>query len=254
MLKIIPIPIFNDNYVWTLIDEKTKHAACVDPGSAEEVLNFLDHQHLTLSYILITHHHMDHTGGVKQLQDKTHAHTFGPEQLTACSLNTTLIENNTVKLDLINTSFSILETPGHTLDHIVYYNDTMLFSGDTLFSMGCGRLFEGDPAQMLSSLKKIYDLNDSADIYCAHEYTLDNIAFAKSIYKSNALYEYEKSVKDFRAAGKSSLPSKLSLEKELNPFLRGFNTHYLAAFNDKNNTQFDMLEYFTFVRKAKDSF
>lgn len=253
-LKISPLPIFKDNYVWILANESAREVACVDPGSDTELLNYLEQQDKKLAYILITHHHMDHIGGVENLKKQTGAIIYGPHRCTSCTIDKRLGEGDAIHLDALNVSFQILETPGHTLDHIVYFNDEALFSGDTLFSIGCGRLFEGSPEQMFHSLSKLSTLPDYLKVYPAHEYTEANIAFAKTIESSRELSAYELEVKSKRQRGLPSLPSKLANEKSLNPFLRYQNMAHLSEYNRNNATNFTPIEFFTFIRKAKDNF
>lgn len=215
-----PIPAFNDNYIWLLAQDGK--AWVVDPGEAAPVLAALQTSKLTLAGILITHHHPDHTGGVKALLKDFPVPVFGPENSPA----TDLIDNPLKDKESIRIGtwqFSVMEIPGHTLDHIAFYcaAEKILFCGDTLFSAGCGRVFEGSYEQMYLSLSKLSALPDDTKVCCAHEYTLSNLRFAITTEPSNQdIIEYRNYCEILRAKNQPTLPSSIEQEKRINPFLR----------------------------------
>lgn len=168
--QITPIPAFQDNYIWAL--HNLRHAVLVDPGDAKPCIAFLEQHGLMLSAILNTHHHHDHTGGNQELTDRYQPSIYGPQQETIPCRTHPLKDGDQFALPDLGLEFSVLATPGHTMGHVIYYGANLLFCGDTLFSCGCGRLFEGTPAMMLSSLKRISQLPDNTEVFCAHEYTL----------------------------------------------------------------------------------
>lgn len=221
MLDIYQIPILNDNYVYVLNEPEADMTAVVDPGEAQPVIEFLNEHHMKLDFILNTHHHRDHIGGNEVLVDEYGCKIIAPEgEDRIPNTNDRAFEGETVQIGM--TSAVVIETPGHTTHHICYWfeQDKALFCGDTLFSIGCGRLFEGTPKQMFESLSKIKALPDDTRVYCAHEYTQSNIEFAKTVLPDNAyLKAYEEEVKGLRAKRKPSVPSLLEIEKKANPFL-----------------------------------
>ena len=217
--NIEAIPAFSDNYIWTLIEGDS--AVVVDPGDASAVNNFLNTNNLSLEAILITHHHFDHTGGILELAAKWNSKVYGPKGGHIDGIEVELSENSKIKV--LDTEFHIFETPGHTLDHIAYYSKDIgsLFCGDTLFSGGCGRLFEGTPLQMFDSLSKFSVLPGETKVFCTHEYTLSNLAFALAVEPDNVdLKKYYEKVSFLRDSNKISLPSNIDLENKINPFLR----------------------------------
>ncbi len=223
MLHIHPVRAFKDNYIWVIHNQH--HAAVVDPGDAAPVLQYLQSLNLQLIAILNTHHHHDHVGGNKALLKHFSVPVYGPENESITTLTHPLKEGDMIQLQELLLDFSVLETPGHTAGHIVYYatkNDSkLLFCGDTLFACGCGRVFEGTAQQMYTSLKKLTDLPNETFIYCAHEYTLGNIRFARMVEPENTkLLELEAVVEKQRRENIPTLPSTISIEKATNPFLR----------------------------------
>lgn len=219
MLTVIPIPAFEDNYIWLLRNER--HAAVVDPGDAGPVLDYLARENLALTAILNTHHHGDHTGGNAELLAAYPVPVYGQQRPALTSVSIAIAEGDRVALPELGLSFAVLGFPGHTSDHVGFYGHGMLFCGDTLFSCGCGKLFEGTPAQMTASMQKILALPDDTLLYSAHEYTLENIAFAKRVEPDNeALLQWEQEALDLREKGLPTLPTSLSQEKQTNPFLR----------------------------------
>ena len=220
MLEIVPVKAFKDNYIWTLRDGK--HAAVVDPGEARPVLDYLAHEKLDLIAILATHHHADHVGGIRELLERAgRVPVYGPRGEPIDTLTRAVGEGDTVTIPELGLSFAVLDIPGHTRAHIAYYGANCLFCGDTLFACGCGRLFEGTAEQMHASLEKLRALPDSTRVYCGHEYTLANIAFARGVEPDNAaLRAREARDRKLREAGKPTLPTTLGEEKATNPFLR----------------------------------
>lgn len=221
-MKLIPLPAFQDNYLWLLHDGQ--RALVVDPGDASPVRAFLERAGLQLEAILVTHHHPDHTGGVDALRDATGARVWGPATERIPEPLTRLRESD--RVEVLGLTFQVFDVPGHTAGHIAYFcNDVdgapLLFCGDTLFSAGCGRLFEGTPAQMLSSLDKLQALPGTTRVCCTHEYTLSNVKFARAVEPGNGdLAAYQQQCEARRARGEPTLPSTMALEKKINPFLR----------------------------------
>lgn len=219
MLTVFPIPAFQDNYIWALHNDC--HSILVDPGDATPCIDYLDARKLQLVAMLNTHHHADHTGGNLELAARYHPRIIGPAIETIPARTEQVTGNDTVSIPELGLRFQVIATPGHTLGHVSYYGANRLFCGDTLFACGCGRLFEGTPEMMLASLESLMQLPDSTEIFCAHEYTLSNIRFAKTVDPDNsALPEREASEKSKRHRGRPTLPSTLALEKATNPFLR----------------------------------
>ena len=252
-MNILPLPAFTDNYIW-LIEENGK-ATVVDPGDAEVVNNCLKEKNLELENILITHHHFDHTGGVEQLKKSHECNVFGPHDSPFKGVEKKLKENDEISIH--GSTFKIIEVPGHTLDHIAYYSEEQntLFCGDTLFSGGCGRIFEGTPDQMYESLSKLSVLDLSTKIYCTHEYTQSNLNFAIKVEPgNNNLVEYKNKIDEKRSNNEISLPTNLKLEKNINPFLRSHVEEIKENVKDfaKINHPSD-LETFTAVRSLKDN-
>jgi hydroxyacylglutathione hydrolase len=254
-INIYPIPAFQDNYIWCL--SRQGQCVVVDPGDAEPVLAHCTKQGLVLRDILITHHHWDHTNGVGPLLEHfPQANVFGPEYGTIEHLTQRLNEGDKVKLSSLGCEFEILSVPGHTLDHIAYYGDTGLFCGDTLFSAGCGRLFEGTPEQMYQSLQKLGKLPPQTAVYCTHEYTLANVAFALNVEPNNAdLLDYKHWAERQRAQGESTLPSAVEQQLAINPFLRSDVKDVIVAAEQHVGRQLnDPVAVFTELRRWKDKF
>ncbi|MFY9316612.1 MAG: hydroxyacylglutathione hydrolase [Burkholderiales bacterium] len=219
MIEIVPLPAFKDNYIWTL--RQDRQAAVVDPGEARPVTEYLAREGLELAAILATHHHPDHVGGIAELVAARKVPVFGPKGEPIPALTHPVGQDDRVEIPGIGARFSVLEIPGHTRAHVAYYGLASLFCGDTLFACGCGRVFEGTPAQMLASLQKLAALPDDTRVYCGHEYTLANIRFARAVDPQNpALIEREARAQALRDAGRPTLPSTLGEERATNPFLR----------------------------------
>ncbi|MFN7779748.1 MAG: hydroxyacylglutathione hydrolase [Betaproteobacteria bacterium] len=217
-MAIEPIPAFADNYIWLLT--QGDRAAVVDPGDAAPVLDALRARQLRLAAILVTHHHGDHGGGVPALATPG-VPVYGPAGETIPGRTHALVEGDAI--EVLGTEFQVLDVPGHTGGHIAYYARDMqaLFCGDTLFAAGCGRLFEGTPAQMVGSLAKLAALPPATRVYCAHEYTLANLRFARAVEPDNAaLAARSERCAALRASGTPTVPSTLAEELATNPFLR----------------------------------
>ncbi len=222
-LFVSPIPAFQDNYIWAIHNQR--YAAVVDPGDAAAVRDFLEQQGLELCAILNTHHHADHTGGNAELVKQFAVPVYGPAKEAIPARTHSLCEGDVVTLDTLDLRLTALDIPGHTAGHIGYYGQGLLFPGDTLFGCGCGRLFEGTAEQMLASLDKLSALPAGTLVYCAHEYTLGNIAFALSLEPENtALQARARHDHEQIALHRPTLPSTIALERATNPFLRSRET------------------------------
>jgi hydroxyacylglutathione hydrolase len=220
-LSVLAIPAFADNYIWLI--HNGNHAAIVDPGDAAPALTALAAHKLSLAAILLTHHHADHVGGVPTLLDRFPVPVFGPSGESIPDLTTALAEGDRIIIPKLNLKMSVLDIPGHTRGHIAYVapEPGWVFCGDTLFAGGCGRLFEGTPAQMVNSLAKLAALPDATAVYCGHEYTLANLRFAHQAEPGNtALGARIASEQAKRDRGLPTVPSSIGLEKATNPFLR----------------------------------
>lgn len=230
MMEVRRIHAFDDNYIWLIGCENNPNVAIVDPGDADPVFAFLEQEQLNPVAILITHHHGDHTGGVQELVAKFDIPVYGPAHERIPALTHPVVENDTVKLGACGLTFHVLDTPGHTRGHVCYVGHDALFCGDTLFTGGCGRLFEGSPEQMYASLEKLRALPDSTQVYCAHEYTQANLAFAVVAEPENPVIRARlEEVRQLRARHQDTVPASLGLEKETNPFLRSHVPALIAA-------------------------
>jgi len=254
MLDIIQIPVLSDNYIYLLHDSESDKTAVVDPAEAAPVLRTLAEKNWGLDYIFNTHHHQDHVGGNLILKETTGcrviASTYDQEQIPG--IDQTVSEGDVLRLG--DEAIDVISTPGHTLGHIVYLcrQQHALFCGDTLFSLGCGRLFEGTPEQMWHSLQKIRALPDDTKIYCAHEYTENNARFALSVDPNNAaLKRYNETILRLRAQNKPTIPTTLAQEKACNPFLRPESTDIRQTLNMPESENVDV---FARLRQMKDRF
>lgn len=258
---IVPIRAFTDNYIWVIRDDS--QAAVVDPGDATPVLDYLRYEKLKLVAILNTHHHNDHVGGNAGLLGEFMVPVYGPETESIPTLTHRLKENpekekeeGNAHLSEFSLSFRVLDIPGHTAGHIAYYGPNLLFCGDTLFACGCGRLFEGTAQQMVDSLKKLADLANDTLVYCGHEYTLNNIRFARVVEPGNqALAEREAAVEKLRKQNTPTLPSTIGMEKATNPFLRYHEPEVIRnASNYAGKQLTDPVSVFAAIRDWKDHF
>ena len=253
MNNIIPIPAFNDNYIWFIINSQHQ-AIVIDPGDSQPVINYCKKNRITLTHILITHHHADHTGGVKNLILASGAKVYAPENtpLSYCDLK--LQDQDHVTFPSHQLEFTSLATPGHTLDHLCYYTPGHLFCGDTLFAGGCGRIFEGTPQMMYQSLQKLRQLPEDTLLYCAHEYTEDNLKFALSVEPGNVdIKKRLDHVKKLRQKKKPTLPCLLLDEHKTNPFFRS--QHLLETASTHSGQKItDPVLAFEIIRKWKDNY
>lgn len=255
MLQITPVKAFEDNYIWMLRNPGAPQAVAVDPGDETPVLNWLSENSLVLSAVLITHHHYDHVGGVPELKQAfPELKVFGPAGESIKGITDTLSEGDRPDIPGLEVDFQVLEVPGHTAGHIAYLGEGALFCGDTLFAAGCGRVFDGTAEQLADSLQRIAQLPAQTQIYCAHEYTLDNLGFARWVEpESQAVLERLGSVQAKRQNGEPTLPSSLEVELETNPFLRIHKTNVIAAgekVSGKSLTSHS--EVFKAIRQWKD--
>jgi len=253
---LIPLTAFADNYIWILHDGHK--AVAVDPGDAQPVKAYLANEGLQLSAILVTHHHPDHVGGVDALRESTGAVVYGPARERIPEPLTRLSQGDAV--EVLGLNFRVLDVPGHTAGHIAYVCDNwegapLLFCGDTLFSGGCGRLFEGTPAQMLASLDRLAALPDNTRVCCTHEYTLSNLKFAQAVEPHNAdLLAYTVHCEALRAAGQPTLPASLATERRINPFLRTRQADVIRAAQTFSTQAHDETSVFAAVRQWKNEF
>lgn len=235
-MHIIPLPAFRDNYIWTLHDGR--HAVVVDPGDAAPVEKFLCEQGLELCAILVTHHHSDHVGGLGALNATRRVPVFGPAREKIDGVTVPLRDGEVARIPELGLSFSVIDVPGHTAGHIAYYAPGTLFCGDTLFSAGCGRLFEGTPEQLEASLARLAALPDATRVYCTHEYTLSNLAFARAAEPSNPERDaYLHACEALRRENKPTLPTTIGQEKVINPFLRADHPEVAVAVGAHLNIQ-----------------
>lgn len=222
MIQLLALPAFTDNYIWIFHD--SQNAWVVDPGDAAPVNAWLQQTGLRLQGVLVTHHHADHTGGVEELRHSTGAAVWGPAYENLPEPVQRVSGGDQVQA--LGMLLQVIDVPGHTAGHVAYFAPTLagtpvLFCGDTLFSGGCGRLFEGTPAQMLTSLDRLADLPDNTKVCCAHEYTLSNLRFAQAVEPTNkTLADYTRKCEQLREQGLTTLPSTIGTEKQINPFLR----------------------------------
>lgn len=223
MLEIRPVRAFRDNYLWLAHDEDGG-AFVVDPGDAEPVQQALETSGLTLRAIVVTHHHFDHTGGVRQLAERWSAPVYGPRNPAIEGITRPVDDGD--RVEVLGTTFDVIAVPGHTLDHVAYFaadadGGPVLFCGDTLFAGGCGRLFEGTAEQMHASLSRLAALPPATRVYCAHEYTLANLRFARAVEPGNAALEARLARDEARRErDEPTVPTTVGEELETNPFLR----------------------------------
>jgi hydroxyacylglutathione hydrolase len=256
-MTLIPVPAFQDNYLWVLHDGQ--RALVVDPGDAQPVLDLLRQDGLQLDAILVTHHHADHVGGVDRLRNETGAHVIGTGRERIPAPLQQVFGGDEV--EVLGIRFRVIDVPGHTAGHIAFFapdvnGKPLLFCGDTLFSGGCGRLFEGTPAQMLASLDALSALPADTRVCCAHEYTLSNLRFAQAVDPGNqALLQYRQHCEALRSRGQPTLPAVLGEELRINPFLRARQPEVARAAQAFNGADpGDAVAVFAAIRQWKNDF
>jgi hydroxyacylglutathione hydrolase len=253
-LEITLIPLLSDNYAYLVHDPTSNCTAIVDPGEAAPVSEVLHQKGYTLDLILITHHHQDHIGGVNQLKVEFGASVIAPlaERGKIREIDQTVQEGDAFQIG--SHEVKVIETPGHTLGHIAFWiaGSDALFCGDTLFAMGCGRLFEGTPAQMWDSLSKLRALPGNTRVYCGHEYSESNALFAHALApEDKPITEQLRHFQQLLAKAQPTIPTTIADERESNPFLRVDDPLFCAAVGAPTN---DPLEAFTLIRARKDAF
>jgi hydroxyacylglutathione hydrolase len=259
-LEYVPVPAFEDNYIWVVSDGR--HAAVVDPGQAAPVRAYLAKRGWRLSAILLTHHHQDHVGGVADLLDGQAVPVYGPAGEAIEHLTHRLNNGDQVAIAAPALELSVLDVPGHTSGHIAYFQAAdpggtpHVFCGDTLFACGCGRLFEGTPAQMLASLDSLAALPGATQVHCAHEYTLSNIRFALACEPGNAeLQAWRDKASDLRTRNLPTLPTTIAHERAVNPFLRTAIPAVQATLEEQLHQKVSgRLAAFTLMREWKNRF
>jgi len=254
MIEVRQISVLSDNYVYLITDDETQITACIDPSVSEKVIEVIEEEGLNLRFILNTHHHYDHVGGNVELKEKYNCEIIGNKNDKQRIPGIDIYLKDKDEFEIGNSRFKILEMSGHTVGHVGYYfkRDGILFCGDTLFSLGCGRLFEGSPLQMVESLSKIRSLPEDTKIFCGHEYTESNAEFAFHLNPNDKLLkEKMEEIKKKRSKLLPTVPSVLKEEKKLNPFLKFDDKDYLdlIGIEDVSNE-----ENFKKIRILKDNF
>lgn len=253
MYNITAIPALQDNYIWAIHDDR--RAAVVDPGDAAPVLAFLKSHGLQLDSILCTHRHNDHIGGIAKLCEVYNVPVYGRRHPNNPHITDELREGDKLRLEALGAEFDVIEIPGHVDDHIAFIAPGIVFCGDVLFGGGCGRNFEGTPAQLLHSLQRLAQLPDATRVYCAHEYTAANLRFALACEPDNpALKQRITTTQQLRAANQITLPSTIALEKATNPFLRCTQPGIIRTLQQHGLADNSELGAFTAMREWKNHF
>jgi hydroxyacylglutathione hydrolase len=256
-INVRPVRAFSDNYIWLIDSPRAQgRVVAVDPGDAEPVIAELQRSGASLAAILLTHHHPDHIGGVPELLRRWAVPVIGPDDPRIAQRTLTVRDGERCDLPDLGLCFEILQVPGHTLSHIALWGHGALFCGDTLFSAGCGRMFEGTPTQMNASLTRLRNLPPDTRVFCGHEYTAANLRFALTVDPGNgAARDYQARVDGLRAAGGPTLPSTMALEIQVNPFLRCEQPAVAAAAAAHAGKSLDgPAEVFGALRAWKDQF
>lgn len=256
MTQVLHVPAFRDNYIWLLLDEAGTGVVAVDPGDAGPVLSFMQARGMRLDAILCTHHHADHSGGIPALLADARVPVFGPAGEAITGITHPVREGDVVHMPGFTHPLRVLDIPGHTAGHVAFFDERWLFCGDTLFSAGCGRLFEGTADQMYASLGKLARLPPDTEVYCGHEYTLANLRFALSLEPDNAsILDYYQEVSARRGRGEASLPSTIGRELHINPFLRAGDASLNEVFDQRTGQKSDPASVrFAILRRWKDEF
>ncbi len=257
MLDVTPVRAFSDNYIWVIRGMVSpERVAVVDPGDAAPVFDYLASARAQLGAILVTHHHRDHCGGVTALKESFDVPVIGPASEEIPRRTRAAHGGDRIAVEALGLEFDVLDIPGHTRGHIAFHGHGALFCGDTLFSAGCGRLFEGTAAQMSRSLGTLRNLPTETRVYCGHEYTANNLRFARTVEPGNAqAARYAEESQALLAQGRPTLPSTLALEIEVNPFLRCETTTVRQAASDHAGRRVeDPIDVFATIRRWKDEF
>lgn len=255
MLEIIPLEAFDDNYIWLLKKSGESSCSVVDPGDETPVLEYLEQHGLELEAILVTHRHGDHTGGIADLKKRwPNATVYGPAHEIIARVDNPVSDGDVIRLSSLGVEIEVMEVPGHTEGHVAYITGDALFCGDTLFTAGCGRVFTGTFEQLSDSLERLSGLSGDTRVYCAHEYTLANLGFAKWVEPGNTeLQQREIEDRERRAHKQPTVPSTLTLELATNPFMRTAEATVIrAAENWAGQPLADRHQVFRALREWKD--
>lgn len=250
-----PVPAFSDNYIWLVSDPPSPVAVLVDPGESSLVLELIAERGLQLAAILLTHHHGDHVGGVDHIVREHQTPVFGPASENIAAVDHPVAEGDLVPLPDFGFDLEVMEVPGHTAGHVAYLGPDFAFVGDTLFAGGCGRVFEGTPEQMYASLMRLAELPSETLVYCAHEYTISNLRFAREVEPYNEdLSARLEDAENARTEGRPTVPSTIREELATNPFLRCDQSAVAAAAEAKSGLDVPTaVDVFTIIRSWKDS-
>ncbi len=257
--QVTAINAFNDNYIWLISHANNNYCVVVDPGDSAPVIEFIKQHELELEAILITHHHNDHVGGVADLLDYAgkNVPVYGPIKEANDVVTHAVCAGDTIQLQAFSTPLNVLEVPGHTLGHIAFQSEFSVFCGDTLFSAGCGRMFEGTPTMFQQSLADLAALPAQTKVYCAHEYTLANLAFAKAVSPNcDVLAARLSEAQALRQQGLPTIPTTIEIERATNPFLRLGDAQIQAAIANNSQAEItdDLIDNFAALRRWKDDF